>query len=121
MASPLQGIKVLEVAGLAPGPYCGLILAGALTAMSQQIRALIHFCFQTLVLMLCELIALIQVMDTIGIPALLPVNALITDGPLRHALDCFMFCSFASVATARVSACAVVVSICLTRFQCCSC
>jgi len=24
---PLKGIKVLELAGLAPGPFCGMILA----------------------------------------------------------------------------------------------
>lgn len=27
MALPLRGIKVIEFAGLAPGPYCGMILA----------------------------------------------------------------------------------------------
>lgn len=24
---PLKGIKVLELAGLAPGPFCGMVLA----------------------------------------------------------------------------------------------
>ena len=27
MAGPLRGMKVLEVAGIGPGPFCGMVLA----------------------------------------------------------------------------------------------
>jgi crotonobetainyl-CoA:carnitine CoA-transferase CaiB-like acyl-CoA transferase len=27
MSGPLSGIKVLEVAGIGPGPFCGMMLA----------------------------------------------------------------------------------------------
>lgn len=43
---PLKGIKVLEMAGLAPGPFCGMILAdfGATVIKIERV-SLINFSF----------------------------------------------------------------------------
>lgn len=42
---PLKGIKVLEMAGLAPGPFCGMILAdfGATVTKIERVSFLIIF------------------------------------------------------------------------------
>lgn len=42
----LKGIKVLELAGLAPGPFCGMILAdfGASIIRIDKVNAQYEFC-----------------------------------------------------------------------------